>query len=215
MLCSAVYGVQDQREFNMPCAEVVRLGLEKFVDVYGEKTQDYSSYGQKQAFSYYVDCKRPLNDERARELPQARRQQVDAVRNGLSEIGNASWSNAYILAGGGTMYSLASVSAYAVREDVISSLITALQVPKDRRARRRANAAIARTRRALPDSRMPVLEHWNEADRPQQIKTYQSNTAKIRKAFAELEPIIRVLPDSAADLVAHRMEDELDAGFEE
>jgi hypothetical protein len=114
------------------------------------------------------------------------------------------------------MYSLASVGAYAVREDVIATLITAITSQNDRRARRRANAAIRRARRSLPDvSQMPVLEYWDETSRPEQIEAYRSNTGKIRKAFTELEAIIRLLPDGAADLVAHRMEDELDAGFEE
>jgi hypothetical protein len=216
MLCGFVSRAQDQPEFKMPCPDVLKLGLDKFVNAYGEKTQDYSTYGQKQAYSYYVDCKRPANDKRAQQLSESRRKQVDAVREALNKFGNASWSNAYILAGGGTMYSLASVSAYAVREDVVATLITAMTSHNDRRARRRANAAIRRARRALPDvSKMPVLEYWDETSRPEQIDAYRRNTAKIRKAFTELEAILHLLPDRAADLVAHRMEDELDAGFEE
>lgn len=216
MLAVSASAAQDQPEFKMPCADVVKLGLDKFVDVYGENTQDYSTYGQKQAYSYYVDCKRPANDERARKLSESRRKQVDAVREALNEIGNASWSNTYILAGGGTMYSLASVGAYAVREDVIASLIASIGLPNDGRARRRANAAIRRARRALPDAaRMPVIEYWDETSRPEQMKTYRSNVDKIRKGFIELEAIIRLLPDRAADLVARRMENELKAGFEE
>lgn len=38
-----------QPEFTMPCSQVLKLGLDKFTDVYGEKTQDYSTYGMKQA----------------------------------------------------------------------------------------------------------------------------------------------------------------------
>jgi hypothetical protein len=194
----------------------VKLGLDKFINAYSEKTQDYSNFGQKQAYSYYVDCKRPVNDERARELSETRRQQVNAVRDALNEIGNASWSNAYLLAGGGTLYSLASVSAFAVREDVIASLITAMTLDRDSRARRRANAAIRRARRALPSaSQAPVLEHWDEASRPDHTAQYRSNVETIRKGFTQLEAIIRVLPDRAADLIAHRMEDELDAGLED
>jgi hypothetical protein len=216
MLCGPVSRTQNQPEFKMPCPDVLKLGLEKFMNAYGEKTQDYSTYGQKQAYSYYVECKRPANDNRAQRFSEWRRKQVDAVRNALNEIGNASWSNAYILAGGGTMYSLAGASAYAVREDVIATLITSITSQNDRRARRRANSAIGRARRSLPDvTQMPVLEYWDEASRPEQSEAYRSNTGKIRKAFTELEAIIRLLPDRAADLVAHRMEDELDAGLEE
>ena len=214
-LCTVV-NAQDQPEFKMPCSDVLKLGLDKFVNAYGDKTQDFSTYGQKQAYGYYVDCKRPANDLSGQHLPELRRKQVDAVREALNEIGSSSWANAYILAGGGTMYSLASVSAYAIREDVIATLISAMTSRSDRRARRRANAAIGRTRQALPnESRMPVLEYWDEASRPEQLSVYRSNVARIRKAFTELEAIIRLLPDRAADLVAHRMEDEMDVGLEE
>lgn len=214
-LCGVV-SAQDQPEFKMPCPDVLTLGLEKFVNAYGEKTQDFSTYGMKQAYGYYVDCKRPANDLSARQLPELRRKQADAVREALKEIGNGSWANAYILAGGGTMYSLASVSAYAVREEVMSALIRAMTSRGDGRARRRANAATGRARRLLPDaSRMPVLEYWDEASRPEQITAYRANVGNIRKAFNELEAIIQLLPDRAADLVAHRMEDELDVGLEE
>jgi hypothetical protein len=216
MLCGIVSRAQDLPEFKMPCPDVLKLGLDQFVNAYGEKTQDYSTYGQKQAYSYYVGCKRPANDKRAQQLSESRRKQVDAVREALNEIGNASWSNAYILAGGGTMYSLASVSAYAVREDVIATLITTMTSHNDRRARGSANAAIRRARRALPDvSKIPVLEYWDETSRPEQIDAYRRNIDKIRKGFTELEAILHLLPDRAADLVAHRMEDEMDAGFEE
>lgn len=47
--CPAVNRSQDPPEFKMPCPEVLKLSLNKFVDAYGEKTQDYSTYGQKQA----------------------------------------------------------------------------------------------------------------------------------------------------------------------
>ena len=217
MLSSLATGNQEDRpQFKMPCEQVLKLGLDKFVDAYGEKTQDFSTYGMKEAYGYYVNCKRPANDMRARQLPELRRKQVDAVREALSEIGDSSWANAYILAGGGTMYGLASVSAYAVREDVIAALISAMTSPGDGRARRRANAAIGRTRRSLPDAaRMPVLEYWDESSRPEQITAYRGNVAKIRKAFTQLEAIIRLLPDRSADLVAHRMEDEVNVGMEE
>src|ERR1051326_7637466 len=63
---------QDERpEFKMSCAEVLKLGLDKFVNVYGKRTQDQSNAGQKAAFTYYVKCKRPANDELAHKLLSA------------------------------------------------------------------------------------------------------------------------------------------------
>ncbi|HEY5884488.1 MAG TPA: hypothetical protein VIT88_07355 [Pyrinomonadaceae bacterium] len=209
-------GDQDQPEFKMPCAEVVKLGLDKFMDLYGEKTNDYSTYGQKQGFGYYVDCRRAANDERARKLPPQRREQIDVVRSTLQEIGNASWGNTYISAGGGTMYGLASVGAYAVREDVMTTLIATMAMPKDGRARRRANLALRRARRELPGVADKVeLQHWDESARSDQLKTYRNNVDLIRNGFAKLEALIKLLPDRAADIAAQRLEEEISSDLEE
>ncbi|HKO63534.1 MAG TPA: hypothetical protein VJV03_20385 [Pyrinomonadaceae bacterium] len=216
LLSIGTFASQDQPEFKVPCAEVVKLGLDKFMDVYSEKTQDYSTYGQKQGFSYYVDCKRAANDQRAHNLSSVQREQVGAIRDILQEIGNASWGNAYIEAGGGTLYGLASVGAYAVREDVMASIIARMTMPNDGRARRRANLALRRARRALPPAAATVeLEHWDEASRADQLNSYRSNVKVIRNGFTKLEGIIRLLPDRAADIAAHRLEGEVSADVQE
>lgn len=216
LLSVASFASQDQPEFKMPCAEVVKLGLDKFMDVYGEKTDDYSTYGMKQGFGYYVGCKRAANDELAHKLSIERRQQVNLIRHTLEEIGSASWGNAYIEAGGGTMYGLASAGAFAVREDLMASVIAAMAMPSDGRARRRATLALRRARRALPGvTQAGVLEHWDEASRARQSKRYRGNVNTIRTGFKKLEAMITLLPDRAADIVAHRLEDEISADLQE
>jgi len=212
---------QDDPQFKLPCPQVLKLGLNKFVNLYGEKTNDYSTYGQKQAFSYYVDCRRPDNDKRAQELSDARRKQVDEVRDKLSGIGNASWSNAYIIAGGGTLYGLASVGAYAEREDFIAGLIAALiksessQQNRSPAARRRANLALARARRSLPGPGAPDLDSWSGESRAEMLSRYRSNVKEMRVAFDRLRVIVRLLPDRPAELLARQIETEISAGLEE
>ena len=203
-------------EFKLPCPQVLKLGLNKFVDLYGEKTNDYSTYGQKQAFSYYIDCRRPDNDQRMKGLSEAGRKQVNEVRDQLSEIGNASWSNAYIMAGGGTMYGLASVGAYAEREDFITRFIAALSKseaapPPNRQpaARRRANLALNKARRSLPSPRAPSLESWVVESRAEMLTRYRTNAKEMRAAFERLQTIVRLLPDKPAELLARRIESEV------
>ena len=215
LLSIATFASQDQPEFKMPCAEVVKLGLDKFMDVYGEKTNDYSTYGMKQGFGYYVGCKRTSNDEGASKLPVERRQQVNVIRDTLVAIGSASWGNAYIEAGGGTIYGVASAGAFAVREDLMASVIAAMAMPSSGRARRHADLALRRARRALPGvTRGVELEHWDEPSRAEQLKRYRDNVNTIRNGFTKLEAMIRLLPDRAADIVAHRLEDEISADQE-
>ncbi len=208
---------QDPPEFKMPCPQVLQLGLNKFMNAYGEKTGDYSTYGQKQAFSYYVDCRRPENDKLASQLSEARRLQVDTVRDELQKIGDASWSNAYLVAGGGTLYGLASVGAYAEREDFITALIKDLKLERSQRAARRsANASLARVRRSLVGiSSMPDLAEWDEESRPRHAELYRTNINSIEDAVTVLTKLIRILPDRAARQVARKMDGELSAGIEE
>jgi hypothetical protein len=208
---------QDRPEFKMSCPEVLKLGLNKFVNAYGEKTGDYSTYGQKQAFSYYVDCRRPGNDKLASQLSDARSSQVDIVRSELSKLGNASWSNAYLVAGGGTLYGLASVGAYAEREDFMTAFIKELRLVRPQRAARRsANVSLARVGRSLAGmSRMPDLAEWDEESRPRHAELYRSNINSIKDAVTVLTRLIRLLPDNAAEQVARQMDSELAAGIEE
>jgi hypothetical protein len=211
----------DDPQFKLPCSQVVQLGLNKFVNLYGEQTNDYSTYGQKQAFSYYVDCLRPENDKRARVLSDGGRKQVDEVRTRLGEIGDASWSNVYITAGGGTMYGLLSVGAYAAREDFMTRFVTALikaessQPNRVPAARRRANRALERARRALPGLGAPDLDSWGDDTRAEMLTRYRSNVKETRTAFERLRTVVRLLPDKPAELLAKQIESEVTAGLEE
>ena len=211
----------DDPQFKMPCPQVLQLGLNKFVNLYGEQTNDYSTYGQKQAFSYYVDCLRPENDKRALVLSDVARKQVDEVRTRLGEVGDASWSNVYITAGGGTMYGLMSVGAFAAREDFMTRFVGALikaessQQNRVPAARRRANRAIEQARRALPGSGAPDLDSWGDDMRAEMLTRYRSNVKEIRTAFERLRILVRLLPDRPAELLARQIESEVTAGLEE
>jgi hypothetical protein len=205
-------------KFKMPCQQVLRLGLDKFVDVYGKKTNDYSTAGQKMAFSYYVDCKRAENDAHAKPLTEERRKQVDDVRAALTKLGDAAWNMTYVAAGGGTMYALASVGAYAVREDYMATIIAALAKPdrKQPALRRRANASVAKAQALLKRwSRTPKLEFVSKEELADQQKLYQDSIKEARDASTQLQTLINALPDAAAERTAKRMADELAAALSE
>ncbi|HEY0384472.1 MAG TPA: hypothetical protein VGC64_00605, partial [Pyrinomonadaceae bacterium] len=126
-----VYAQTGERsKFKMPCQQVLRLGQNKFMNIYGERTNDYSTYGMKEAFGYYADCKRADNDAHARRLTEDARRQANEAREALTKLGNAAWTMRYIKEGGGTMWSLASVGAYAEREDFMAAIIAAFAQPE-------------------------------------------------------------------------------------
>lgn len=205
----------ETQKFKLPCGQALKLGLDKFMDVYGEKTGDYSTYGMKQGFGYYADCKRADNDAHARALTTERRRQADAVREALMKLGNAAWTMQYVAAGGGTMYALASVGAYATREDYMATIIAAL-VKTERRQpllRRRADASLRQAQVMLSRlSRTPKLEFTGKDELANERKLYQDSVKEARAAIAQLQTLIAALPDAAAERTAKRIVDELDTG---
>lgn len=213
------YAQDEQRpEFKMPCQEVLKLGLDKFMNVYGEKTQDYSTAGQKEGFGYYVNCKRPANDTlAAARLSEDKRQQVNATREEFNKFGSSLWSLRYLEEGGGTMWGLVSVSSYAERENFMETLIKTLAMHyiKSVRARRRVNASLARIQKWLASGdRKPFTEH-SEPDQIDQSKKYYQETLKeTQDALAKLRDILSAMPDAAAEQLAAQMASEAKSALE-
>jgi hypothetical protein len=211
---------EERPEFKMPCQEVLKLGLDKFTNVYGERTQDYSTYGQKQAFEYWVNCKRPANDALAHKLLsaayklgvyEAKRQQVDDAREEFNKFGSALWSLKYLEAGGGTMWGLISVGAYAERENFMETFIRTLAMPDrhSRRARRSVNASLAKIQRWLANGdRKPFTEGSEPEDVAQRKQSYQEALKETQDSLAKLRDILRDLPDAAAERLASKMASE-------
>jgi hypothetical protein len=216
--CSPLARAQgdEATKFKMPCQQVLRLGQNKFMNVYGEKTNDYSTYGMKEGFGYYADCKRADNDAHARQLSGEKRKQADEAREALMKLGNAAWTMRYVAEGGGTMWGLASVGAYAEREDYMASIIKALALPdaKQPLLRRRANLGVRRAQALLTRwSRTPKLEFAAKEELANQRKLYQDSVKEARDASAQLQSLINTLPDAAAERTAKRMADELIAAL--
>jgi hypothetical protein len=208
-----VYAQDDERpEFKMPCQEALKIGLNKFMDVYGEKTEDYSTAGQKQAFEYWVNCKRPANDTLAAgRLSDEKRKQVDSVREEFNKFGMALWGLKYLEEGGGTMWGLVSVGAYAERENFMETLIRTLAMRARRlpRARRNADASLAKIQRWLAsDDRQPFTEGSEPEDVAQRKQSYQETIKETQDALTKLRDILSALPDAAAERLAKEMASE-------
>jgi hypothetical protein len=198
--------------FKMPCEEALKLGLDKFMNVYGEKTGDYSTAGQKQGFEYWANCKRPANDALAAEsLSEERRKQVEAAREEFNKFGTALWGLKYLEAGGGTMWGLISVGAYAEREKFMETFIRTLAAPERRspRARRQANASLARIHRWLSAANRKPFTEGSEPEQVEQDKKYYAETTKdTQDALAKLRDLLKELPDAAAARLAAKMASE-------
>jgi hypothetical protein len=211
----------DERpEFKMSCQQVLKLGLEKFTKAYGEKMQDYSTAGQKAAFEYYVNCKRPANDALAAKILsatyrigvyEAKRLQIDDTREKLNKFGEALWTLRYAEEGGGTMWGLIAANAYADREDFMETLIKTLAGHDNKlpRARQRVGASLARIQRWLSaPNRKPFVEYSDPNEVTGRKKLYSETMTEARDALAQLRDILHDLPDLAAERLAARMASE-------
>src|SRR5687768_2276041 len=177
-----VLGSQDQPELKMPCPEVVKLGLDKFMNVYGEKTNDFSTVGMKQGFGYYVGCKRWANNERASK-PANQRHTRHVGRHWFCELGQR-------VHRGGRWNDVRSCARQCLRGARRSDGVCDCGHGHAGRwtSRRRANLALRRARRALPGVTQAVeLEHWDESSRAEQLKRYRENVNAIRNGFTKLE----------------------------
>jgi hypothetical protein len=221
LITSAQAQEDDERpDFKMPCEQVTKLGLDKFMKLYGDKTQDYSTAGQKMGFEYYVKCKRPANDELAAKLLspknglgfyEALRGQIDDVRDELNKYGVALWTLRYAEEGGGTMWGLISVGAYAGREDFMETFIKTLAAPdrKSPLARKRVNASLAKVQNWLASAkRKPFTENSDPNDVVSDKKLYQDTMKDAQEALTGLRTILKALPDAAADRLAAKMAEE-------
>ncbi|MDQ3819231.1 MAG: hypothetical protein M3362_16360 [Acidobacteriota bacterium] len=220
-LAPVAYAQDDEKSgFSMPCDQAVKLGLEKFTKAYGDRTQDFSTAGQKQAFEFYVRCKRPANDELAGKLLrpgnslgvyEALRSQIDSVRDWLNKYGEALWTLRYAEEGGGTMWGLVAANAYADREDFMETIIRTLAAPARRslRARRRVNLSLARIQRWLTSpKRKPFTENMDPNDVVSNKRLYQDTMREAQEALTQLRGILGALPDAAAERLAARMAEE-------
>jgi len=211
----------DERpDFKMPCGQVTKLGLDRFMKVYGDKMQDYSTAGQKMGFEYYANCKHPANDALAEKLLQpgnslgsyeALRSQIDSVRDELNRYGESLWTLRYAEEGGGTMWGLVSVGAYASREDFMETFIRTLALSNRRSplARRRVGANLERIRRWLTS---PKRKPFTDTEDPNDVVTnkqlYRDTLKVTNETLAHLQDILKDLPDAAADSLAARMAEE-------
>jgi hypothetical protein len=212
-LAAPAYAQDEERpEFKMPCQQALKLGLDKFMDVYGEKTQDYSTFGQKQAFGYWANCKQTANDAlAAARLPEEKRSQVSRAREEFNKFGSALWTLRYLEEGGGTMWGLISVGAYASRENFMESFVKTLAQPERRslRARKNVNASLSRIERWLASAdRKPYTDGSEPEDIQQRKRSYLEAIKETKDVLASLRQLLNQLPDAAASRLASEMASE-------
>ncbi len=197
--------------FSMPVAQVVRLGQNKFIEIYSAKTHAESTQGQMAGYSYYAQSKQIDNDAHARFLSAARRQQIVSIRDDLGQLGDAAWSMTEIQAGGGTMWKLMSVGAYADREDEMAGIIAAMKQPRQNAyARRRASILLARTQHELAQLKNAHIKSYDGGSTVDAQRSFKMSWNEAQTATSQLRNLAAALPDNTAREVAQRAFVEMD-----
>lgn len=192
--------------FKMPCSRVVKLGLDKFMDEYSKKTNDYSTQGQNRGYEIYANCKRNDNNNRAKVLSTAKQQQLASIRKNLNTFENSCWGLVQLQSGGGTMWNQIATSAMAVREDFYGSFITTLGKPqRSSTARRKANALLSSTRMRLRKWQNIELSEYGGLTPTEQKKLYRDSWNSAHASLVGLLNISKTLPDNAALQLAQRI----------
>lgn len=194
--------------FSMPRAQVRRLGLEKFMEVYSKGHS--STVGQMQGYGFYTRSRRADNNQSAQGLTLNRRRQVNALRDALAQLGDAAWDMTETKNGGGTMYGVLASSAYATREDAIATLIAALRQPqRSGAARLQVRSLFANTKRTLAHLKNMRVEADGSNLNADAQRDFNSSWNKAQAATTRLQQLVAGLPDNAARTVARRAFNEL------
>jgi hypothetical protein len=147
----------------------------------------------------------------SRRLTEEKRRQVETAREEFNKFGTALWGLRYLEEGGGTMWGLVSVGAYAERENFMESFINLLAAPdrKSPRARKKVNTSLAKIQRWLAgNNRKP----FTEGSEPETVTTrqdsYRETIKETQDALAKLRDLLSGLPDTAAARLAAKMASE-------
>lgn len=196
---------QDTPHLNLPCDQVVRMGLTKFQKRFSDVTHDDSTAGMVAACTQYYHCRRRINDTHVRALPARRQEQVRRIREALDALDAADSSYGRMKTGGGTMWAIIDADTQAEREDFLALLIADLgrPAPSSRAARWEAESRLRTARKRLaslgplktPKNIVPPMN-------PDELKDYKRTYAQAVSAFARLQALTRALPDVSARRVA-------------
>jgi hypothetical protein len=143
---------QDKTETKIPCSEVLKVSLDKFVDEYAVK----KGHTYQETYSIYEKCKQRDNDRRLRHLPTRARNQIVRLRKTLGKWKNAIYEMCWSDQGGGTLYAHMQQEDDARREVLLSEVIGRLEKPGSTgpqdasHAKSSVDAFFRRVRRAYP-----------------------------------------------------------------
>lgn len=204
---------QDQEETYPPCAEVLKMGQEKFMD----GVRDLSTAGMRSALGHYTGCVDERNQALLADRPEAERETFKKLQAASNDLIAGQWD--IFGAGGGTMYLLFySGGAADVAEMVGQILIPAeVKFPDDPKAA--ADALRDAVNQKIPQFEAPVKEY--EAQARQSRSDYDRDAAVAARqgyrrmvgAWDRLRTVTERMDDKARWIVYRLMDERLDPKF--
>jgi len=181
--------------------QAVKLGLQKYTDLYWKKTKDDSTPGICDGFDRFRRLRRYVNDRAVVKRTKAQQQAIEEARALCAEIGAAYVSVDEAACGGGTIHQVDYASEMAEVEIYVGKLILAMEKPKTSAPGR---AAATKTLASLiaglgklpgPYTDMPeYAQQWKEL--------HHEAITKLRTALPKLRHLIATVPDNGASALA-------------
>src|SRR5215467_10838561 len=91
---------EDPKDTELTCAQILRMGLNKFVDYYDKKF----GANARSEYAIYIKCRTEDNDTQIKRLSATKRRRVNALRQALAAWETDALQMGYYLEGKGSIF---------------------------------------------------------------------------------------------------------------
>src|SRR5262249_7775362 len=192
-----------ENDSGLACQLIVKMGVDRFVDVYEKKYPSDKSLVTRKAYLIYTDCKNRDNLVKESSLSQAVREEMISLARTLADIAGAALSMQRAIAGGGTMYLDLAAEAAASRADAYGRIVGIIMKSPGPNTIARAKAVDAMKRAVAITAKLEA--HRNGFDTKFQWSQYNRGLDLWKTSTAQMSKLIARITDCAAGAVADKI----------
>jgi molybdenum-dependent DNA-binding transcriptional regulator ModE len=179
----------------------VKLGFEKFQELYGRQADAVSTAGMCEVSSTYARLRRYVNDRAAGKRTKQQRVRIGQARDLCLEITGAYTSIREAASGGGTMYRIFWAYGAVDAENTVGKLILSMEQPKAN-ARGRAEAHRMIQSLIAGIEKLPAAFTEYPEDAPRWKEQRGKAIKQLRVALPALQQLCKSVPDNGAFYLA-------------
>ncbi|HEY3379408.1 MAG TPA: hypothetical protein VGL77_18170 [Armatimonadota bacterium] len=186
---------------GLTAEKAVELGANRFVDLYGEKTQDETTIGMCGAALTYAQLRRYINDCATVKRTKKQQALIMTVRSCCIEIMTAYINVDEASSGGGTIHRVEWASGMIEVETTLGKVILSMEKPKPDPQGRRAAAKIF-TALIANLHKLPTAYADDPESRNSWREQHDEAMRQLRAALPKLYRLLQALPDNSCSSLA-------------